>query len=351
MTANLEESMSVLKKNLFKALATVGCLTSSIVGAAELCECGFTVGGDFLYWSPCISNMHYVAHGTEPLGQATNEVEYHFINTDWDSGFRVFLGKEDLFGCFDVKATYTSFDAKHTEATYDENNALRWTWPTPITPADGLYATVEWDLDFQRIELVAGYSIEFGKGCCLALEPFAGVDAVSLKQDRVDQMFDVMPREAAGDNPAVVANEIGTMARSLDYEGIGPMVGMGYYWELCEGLATFGRASLSLLVGKADIHDEQSFENISDDSQNYINVQKYEDKCVCVPNLHLQTGLSYRACILNKWMTLRVGYEYLQYMNAPSHIMYDRDNLGAITGLNHNSVTLQGFFGGVSLSF
>lgn len=343
--------MSVLKNTLFKALAAVGCLTSTFIGATDLCECGFIIGGDYLYWSPCISNMHYVSQGQNDLSEPSNEVNYHFINTDWDSGFRVYLAKEDLFGCFDVMATYTSFDAKHTEAIFDDEVNFRWTWPTPISTEDNHYATAEWKMDFQRIELVAGYSIEFGKGCCLALQPFAGVDTVSLKQDRIDELMDLIPKEAMNNEPAVVPNVYNSMTRSLDYEGIGPMVGMGYYWELCEGLATFGRASLSLLVGKADIVDEQTFVNNSMSEDDFVNVQRYEDKCVCVPNLHLQTGLSYKACVCNKWLTFRIGYEYLQYVNAPSHIMYDTDHQGSITGLNHNSVTLQGFFGGVAFAF
>lgn len=346
--------MSVLKNTLFKVLAAIGCLTSSIVGAADLCECGFTIGGDFLYWSPCISNMHYVSHGTSNLSEPENEVSYLFISSDWDSGFRIYLGKEDLFGCFDVMATYTNFSAKQHEAIFEEEVFFRWTWPTPISIEDNHYAVADWEMDFQRIELVAGYSIEFGKGCCIALQPFSGVDTVYLKQDRVDQLMDVMPKAAVeGQNPApaVVASIIDTMTRSIDYEGIGPMVGMGYYWDICEGLATFGRASLSLLVGKADLKDIQSHVETQAETNDFTNLQNYEDKCFCVPNLHLQTGISYKACVCNKWLTFRIGYEYLQYLNAPSQIMYDTDHQGSITGLNLNSVTLQGVFGGIAFAF
>ena len=346
--------MSVLKKTLFKVLAAVGCLSTSFVGAMDLCDCGFVVGGDFLYWSPCISNMHFAAQGLDNLAEPQNEVSYHFINTDWDSGFRVYLGKEDLFGCFDVLATYTCFDAKHTDEEYDETGRLTLTWPTPVGIENNLYkyATAEWKIDFQRIELIAGYTIEFGKGCCLALKPFAGVDYASINQDRIDNLMDEVPVVNEKEpEKNVIPGIINTLTRSLDYQGIGPMVGMGYHFEICDGLATFGRASLSLLVGKVDIKDLQALVNNPISEDDFTNIQRYEDKCVCLPNLHLQTGLSYSACVCNKWLTFRIGYEYLQYVNAPSHLMYHTDSQGSFTGLNHNSVTLQGFFGGVAFAF
>ncbi len=342
--------MSYIKNRIFVLLAAAASLTASIAGAAEICECGFIVGGDYLYWSPCLSNMHFAAEGESLLTDEQNDVTYHFIGSDWDPGFRVFLGKEDLFGCFDVMATYTNFNSTHTADAYNESPLLSSTWPTPVPVENNAYATAYWKIDFQRVELTAGYSIEFGRGCGLHLQPFAGVDYATISQDRIDEMLDVIPVET-GDNQ-VSPTLSNTMTRSLDYKGVGPMVGLGYTFELCEGLATFGRASISVLVGEADIKDNQEiFDNRGEVAETITNIQNYKDDCVCVPGVHLQTGFSYRACICNSWLVLRVGYEYLQWIDAPSFLLYNTASPGSFTGLNRNSVTFQGFFGGIAYSF
>lgn len=351
LTHDMEETMRSIKNSILILLSAAGCLTLSPVGAAEICECGFTIGGDYLYWSPCLSNLHFAAEGQSSFTEESNVsniVNYHFIDPDWNGGFRLYLGKEDLCGCFDVMATYTNFSSKCFDSIVNKDPLLSLTWPTPLPVEYGRYATTDWKIDFQRAELVVGYSIEFGKGCGLCLKPFAGADYASICQDRIDKMHDVKPIEGDDKNSPVDPSLTNTLTRSLDYKGIGPMVGIGYDFELFEGLSTFGKASLSLLVGKADIEDEQEIFN---NGTTTVNVQKYKDKCVCVPGVHLQTGLSLKTLVCNKWLLLRAGYEYLQYIHAPSHLMYNTESPGSFTGLNHNSVTFQGFFGGVAFSF
>lgn len=349
-TDDTEESMSYIKKTVLILLAAVGSLLFTNAQAAEICECGFIVGGDYLYWSPCVSNMHYLAEGESVLTEENNVVNYHFIDSDWDPGFRLFLGKEDLFGCFDVMAIYTNFNSTHTAEHFNNNPILNLTWPTPLPIDYGRYATAYWKIELQRVELIAGYSIEFGRGCGLMLKPYAGVDYASIKQNRIDEMLDVLPDDTQ--EVPVVPTLTNTITRSIDYKGVGPMVGIGYDFDLCEGLTTFGKASLSLLVGEADLNDTQeNFDGQGADPVTTIIEENYKDKCFCVPCAHLQVGLGYRALVCNRWLHLRIGYEYLQYMDAPSFLLYNTENPGTFTGLNNNSVTFQGFFGGVAYSF
>ncbi len=338
------------KMIFIKLAALAAALTMGFSHAADLCECGFVAGVDYLYWSSCLSNMHFAAEGTSLLTDPHNTVKYHFIHDDWDSGYRVYAGKEDFLGCFDLLFSYASFDARHTqEALAKDPEELSLSWPMPFEIPYGQYATVDWKIDFERYKLTAGYAIEFGKGSCLCLIPYAGVDYASICQDRTDTMYDKKEYKDAGDsNKDVNPTVISTIKRSLDYDGVGPLVGMGYRFEFCNGLSTFGNASVSVLVGEVDIKDRLT---LDDDGIITSNHEKYHDDCVCVPGVHLQMGLSYEGCVSNMKILFRAGYEYLQWMHAPSYILYNQNVHGTISGLNHNSITFQGFFGGVSLLF
>lgn len=343
--------MSHWKAGFLKIAVLINFLTTTLSYSADLCDCGVVIGADYLYWSPCVSNMHFAAEGENPLSEEANHVKYHFIHNGWDSGYRVYLGKEDFFGCFDVLFSYTHFDAKKDrDAFVEEVGLLSLTWPTPFEVPYGKYATSDWKLDFDRYQLTAGYTIEFGKGCCLCLSPHAGVDYASICQDRTDTMNNDVP---SGEGESLVTPTIvSTIDRSLDYNGIGPLVGMGYCFEFCEGLSTFGNASLSVLVGEVNIKDLQVFRDATDEDEVIItNSQKYHDNCVCLPGIHLQIGLSYEGCVCNLNILFRAGYEYIQWINAPSYILYNQEIPGTISGLNHNSITLEGFFGGLSVSF
>jgi hypothetical protein len=345
--------MRLINKRIFKAIAGLFCAAITTVSAAELCDLGLTIGGDALYWSPCVNNMHYAASAVSPFTNEENEVKYHFIDCEWDPGFRVYLIKEDLLGWFDLQLTYTNFstEKKTGVSVNGTEDLISLTWPTPFPSTYGKYVTADWELDYQRFEATAGYKIEFGRCCGFSLIPFSGLDFLSMDQKRAELIQNQIPRANSADATPPLPTAIDTMKRSVDYCGLGPMAGMGYHYNFFEGLSTFGRVSGSLLVGEAKI--KERFVSVSEGAEpaTVTNQQKYKDDCFCIPGVQIQTGIAYHTCFCNIDFLLRVGYEYVSWINAPAHILYNMSEPGKVTGFSQNSVTLQGFFGGAAFTF
>lgn len=333
---------------IFSALTFITAI-STHANAASTCDYEITIGAEYLYWSPCISNMHYAVSNTTPANQTVNFLKYDYLKPDWDSGFRVFIQKDDLFGCFDMNLSYTKYENKTAESSTSERakdgtapNIFILSWPAPNDTIAGDTVVSLWKIDYQRSEVIFGYAIDFGRRCTLRLTPFSGVDFLQLKQTRTDVIEDT----------TLVAKELTVhdkvqFDRELDYCGIGPMLGVAYSYAFCEGLSVFGQFSGSLLVGESKAEDH--FVRTKGGDLNRIIENK--DKCYCLPGFHFQSGFAYETCVCDFDLQIRAGYDYTQLVNAPSFMLYESGENGVISSVNQNSVTLQGVFVGIGIQF
>ncbi len=329
-------------------LTVFALVATATVNAASTCDYEVTIGADYLYWCPCVSNMHYAVSTTE-VKDKPELLEYEYLDPDWDSGFRVYIQKDDLFGCFDMNLSYTKYEHSTHAINGSERdeggvapNIYTLSWPIPNDSIQGDKVSSLWKIDYQRSEVIFGYAIDFGRRCTLRLTPFSGVDFLQLKQTRNDRIEDT----TLSNGEAKPINQV-DFEREVDYSGIGPMLGVAYRYDFCEGLSVFGQFSGSLLVGESKTED-YFVHSIGGDFKRTI---KNKDKCFCIPGFHFQSGLAYETCVCDFDIQIRGGYDYTQLVNAPSFMLYESGEDGVISAINQNSVTLQGAFVGVGVQF
>jgi len=107
----------------------------------------------------------------------------------------------------------------------------------------------------------------------------------------------------------------------------------------------------SLIVGHSDNKDSLFIINEEGEEELVDRRFKSKDDCVCFPGLHLMTGIAYETCFCDMEFGFRIGWEYVQWINAPGFPYYEAGNDGVRSASSNNNLTFQGLFAGLNISF
>ncbi|MCB1149461.1 MAG: hypothetical protein KDK48_04785, partial [Chlamydiia bacterium] len=249
---------------------------------SDMCG-GFTVGADFLLWKACVNDLDYgiVFDGNPeltfpPTVNATPVPgSYQYVGLNWEPGFRVRIGKEDLWCGWDLGASYTWYEASkgHGSTVADGQFGFDTLFHGGFNNVEDIETLqAKYSLHYQSFDILLGY-----KWCinpCSILHPFFGIEGLKIKQD-------IQTLTANDDTPP----DTQAIDWESDYRAIGLKAGTDYHYTICDGLSLFSLASVSLLAGKNDQENRQLFTDqgsvvlVSD--INYIS-----NDCFCMPGLH-----------------------------------------------------------------
>lgn len=307
--------------------------------AKNPCECfikGVTFGIDYLYWKPCISGLHYAVTGETDLGASTNKHKYNYVSPSAESGFRVYniteMTTEGLF----VKAIYTDLGCESSHCVASQ--ASESVQLSRGQPFDSLYANGAkgvWEMKYQTVEVVGEYKLDLE---IFAINLYGGVDVMLLDQKLNSKSTDSFSEETRNVE----------IRQRQQYFGAGPILGAGTTVAITDCLNFFFDANVNLLIGSADETDKFHWEidNTRTEDRHY----KSED-CYCFPGWHLQFGLGYKTSYCGYDIGFRLGYEFLQYTNAPFYLDYEQGEDGILSGSNSNNLSLRGLFTGIFVGF
>lgn len=366
--------MKKLNKKLALAMLSLGfaALTPSVASAdscaprgcdpcnapcATDCCWSFDVGVDVLYWKPCVDDLDYAATVTGVINDVDNPLEVHYksVCPDWEPGFRITLGKENAWKCFDLSFSYTWLESKDSESSHASNGER--IAPVGLHPYLVDQSNVsnnffnfgkgKWELTYQTFDILLSYP--FRCGSCHTIAPFFGVEIVKF-----DQEWKAGYEFQANTGP----NEVGVVKWESDYKGAGLKLGTDYNYMLCDGLSIFARASGTILIGDADTTNHQAEFEVSTDGSisnpNYIEF-KDDDCCHVVPGCHLQLGLQYEDETCGCEYKLRFGYEVVKWYNLQNpRRWFEATDGGNIAQSTHSNTTTLGFHGllaGVEFKF
>ncbi len=355
--------MQRLKTKLLSTAAALVLASPFAVANNDCCFGGFTVGADFLYWTPCISNNHYaVEFDTDivsdlEIGTVDAKAKYKFLDCDWEPGYRAYVGINDVFGCFDLMLTYTHFDAESSGSIRRSpgSNRILLSYPDPVIQDIGDSARAHWDLQYRHYEATIGYPVEFGKSSCFEVTPFSGLQLVTMNQKRHERLS-----ETVSEGPS----DLQEIHRKVDYWGMGSMLGLAYSYKIFDCLSWNGRFGGQIVIGQAEAKDKFRFVGdvqilqeegeelrLVDVEADYETRFKSKDECFCFPGWHLRSGLSYNVCLCGWEVNAKLGYEYIQWIDAPTFLSYETEGLGIMSSVNRSSLTMYGFFAGLDVSF
>lgn len=270
---------------------------------------GFFVGADFLYWTVYQSDLDFavdanVSAVTTVLGPG----KVHYLDYDWDSGFRVEggyrLGCEDWMG----KVVYTYYrDTAKGSAKGSVQQELEATLLSPSVSFNPFReARGRNKLEYDVVDILIGKSLKFCDKTILT--PFFGVRGLWL-----DQRLSVEYRG----NSQLPTNGASLLSCKSEFEGAGIHAGMDFTYDLNCGLQVCGHFAGSVLAGRSKSH--QLNVNVNENgslSQVNVDISDHLDDSL----IGWQMGIGGRYAT-DVWdctsLVLSVGYEMTRWTDVP----------------------------------
>lgn len=280
---------------------------------------GFEIGADFLYWKPCVDNLDYavVKYNSSSEGSSpettTNKWGYKCLCLDWEPGFRIRFGKDDIWCNWRLDGSYTWLDIKSTASCKKPDSGVEYVSSPLFHIAQGnqddpdfnelTYVAGKYDTTYQSWDVLLSYDIACNR--CHSFQPFFGVEGLILNQKigvagLVDYETDEADAIAAGWNS--------------DFFGVGLKVGTNYEFQMFDCLKFYGSASGVITVGDRD----GKFKGLTYDASGNIDEFLFTDGDCCqfVPGYHLALGLLYETDACGCEFAVRVGWEFVQWHNV-----------------------------------
>ncbi len=258
------------------------------------CGRGFA-SASLLYWRAYEGGHSVCVPGKEINETTKTNVSSHFrgktkdLHFKWRPGFRVGAGFQSS-NDWDVAIFYTNFRSSAERHFCSERK-------------------FHWKLDFQVIDLVAGYT--FCLSPCFTLRPFIGLRGAeidrSLRGYQSNSCFTSSFRER----------------NKQDFTGIGPLIGLGATLYLDCGFGLYANLAVSTLYGNYRV-------NLKCDDK----FQGGSNSCYLRHHLHSNTavvdadfGISWETCFCNQMrLILRLGVEH--------HCYFNQNRIGSYGDLN-----------------
>lgn len=332
--------MTNFKNKIAALIACVACLTTSLQAYNDCCFGEFTIGADWLYWTPCSSDQHYaIVTGTDSNIFATSLTKTKYNCHEWDSGVRVYGMMDNCWNGFGGAIIYTYINPKASSSVSTEvadglTSSVAW----PKTIDFGERLKTKWELEYNTVDAVLFYQLSVSCNPCLTVEAFSGLTWLGMEQNRKDKIF-----RDEGESFA----SLDIFKRHLDVDAIGPTFGLWSSYKLCDCLYAVGTMQTSLVVGSSRSTDK--IFNSEDGEPLYK--FKAKDECFCFPGLHLLAGLAYDVCVCDCEFGLRLGWEYVQWISAPTFPVYEVIADGIRSASSEKTFTMQGIFVGANASF
>lgn len=337
-----------IKRKLYSLALTLGVLglfpgtLSANYFDNGCCFNNIHVGGDFLYWQPCVSDNDYAIKADEPISTfsntGNNDSKTHYLDCEWAPGYRAWIKVDDLFCGFNAAIIYSYFDHSTHDSVHGDLHTIVLSRGIPVDFFEaGNRVNSKWNLTYHDADLILGYPLQFSCNECFGVEAFSGIKFLKFTQDRHDRF-----RDDSADRTI-------HWDRDLDFWGIGPTLGVKTQYDFCGGFRVFGLTGASLMIGQVDQKDdiESIFGGFTETDQTYKN----DDDCICFPGFHFLSGIAYETCWCNMQFSIHVGWEYVQWINAPSYPCYESDLSGIRSGNSEKNLSLQGVFAGVDIRF
>ena len=314
------------------------------------CNCGLPEGylnAEFIYWKPCTNNLDWAVFSEEDIVAPSNPVgfgKYLFIDPNWEPGFRVKAGKDQLLCGVGLSTSYTYLKAEKNET----KEALQTQTLIPTLVHGGLipvenfpanFAIAKWKQRYQTFDVLLSLPIECLQ--CHILTPYVGIEGMILHQS-ISSEF--------------IIGEIEDPDESLssrwesDFFGVGMKVGAFYNFQFNPCLSFFADVSGSMIPGDADMKDN-SFVNVDTAADSDLTFH-YED-CLLLSGYRIALGLSFQMKILEMQMDIHGGYEFLRWHDIPNPRRYIQNDGGLALSTSPSTSTMgfHGVFLGTEIHF
>lgn len=322
--------------------------------------CGFFFGADLLIWTTYETNLDYAVDGADNNFYSPELIEtgglgpgkMHFMDYDWDTGYRIALGYR--FGCdgWDSRAVYTYFHSKAHGSTKGRDLSGEERSDFQLLEATLLNSQADLTIDAEKAE--ADKSIDYdlldvllSRPFCLCetviTRPFFGVRALWLNQTlRAKYKGGGVSSEASSqlssdENPRKVNWD-------SDWAGAGLHAGMETNIHLCNCFSLYGTIAGSILAGRNNSRSKHTgFQESGSNDTEQLVLDIKEKEWTAMPGFNLAAGLTWETQWCDICYLFNVGYEFFQWIQTPQIRRYGAATKSvSSTSANSGSLLMHG---------
>lgn len=276
---------------------------------------GFILSADLLFWetqSDYCTYAYQISQSNTSLVPQSNQ--YYEVGIDWAWGFRVGAGYQFAHDSWKLLAEYTYLHptgsasraiANEQAGAFDlakQTEGIRTNWGAGgALFAKNAQTTYALYYDYVSLQLEKNFCVS----SAIDFATHFGLAAGWMTEKQTNTYTG--GTDAGFLNTSMLTNE-----NDNNYWGVGPIAGLGAFWNMGLGFSFFGDVSAEILVGK---NRTSHLEQINDSSTEYamivFNGYRY------LPQLFMQVGLAYDAYFNDgtKHLGVRAGWENELWFN------------------------------------
>lgn len=219
---------------------------------------------------------------------------YTEISNDWEGGFRL-EGSYHFNTGNDISINWTHYHGDATIYNLQPNVGFGLLPQFNYTYAANNY--------FDQVNLEMGQLTHFGQ--VQKMRFYGGLQYASIKVDAMS--YSNFPLQTFAPAPLNVLNSF----NKTDFNGIGPLVGIDYSYDLISGFSLTANGSGSVLVGTGRYNAGSVLEPLE-----LVTRSIYGSKRAMVPSLEAKLGLNYSHHLSHGVLNVEGGYQAMNYFNA-----------------------------------
>lgn len=288
--------------------------------------CHLFYGAEGLYWTVFQSDLDF-AVDVKKSEEEVLQGKTHFLDYNWDGGFRVWFGWNWDPG-WELKATYTYFadEGKSRAESKDPEFRLSASLIHPATKekyAEKANGKVK--LDYQTVDLFFGKIICFCTNAFI-FNPFFGTRGLSI-----DQHLRAWYR--GGNFTHHDTHHLGQVHWNSDLKAAGLIAGMEMECHWDTGLGIYGGFLGSILASHRHTMHKQRLLKESEHSHT-TQIKLKEKEWLSLPGFEVSGGIGWNgSCDDCLFYNIKLGYEFNQWFNTPKIRKYQKKNEG-VSGSN-----------------
>lgn len=309
---------------------------------------GLFVSAEMLYWTVYQSELDY-AIDDSTSSYIAGPGDIHFIDYDWNFGFRAMMGYRGGCNGWSLRAVYTGYcntgkDKKTAKEGFTLSSSLVHPDTTPTQ-----FSTIEAknSLRYQTVDVLIVRSMPLICGT-FEVHPFIGARGLVLDQSLKGTHIDEPDEEVLSDEIIVRLDS--------DFCAGGLIGGFDYVHPLCRGFGLYGNIAGSLCAGPSEAHIKQTEVEIADDEDQTRTISPQvdleDDQRIIIPGCQMGLGIYWEKCCGNKYYyVIKGGYEFSTWWQAyhlRRQIRVDRgcsiDALTSSVGLHGGTLRFELYF-------
>lgn len=274
------------------------------------CEArGWLFGAQALYLRP----TYTVDEGYEYTSSGVfNEVD------KWGWGYRI-EGAYQFNNGNDLTMNWSHYDI--------DGNHPGFAGLTPYSGAAAMPFNLFLDNKFNQVNLVLGQHVDMGT--MEKMRFYGGFQYAKIQVDKTNNYLLVPPAIA------FVATSL-SQFRNSDYNGVGPVLGVDYSYNLSGGIRLLANTAGSILYGTSRYNAGFVFAPTG-----LVQTAVYASKKSVIPSLEAKLGLNYAYGFAQGMLNLDAGYQVINYF----HALETRGPMSFAVGQNSNFGLFGPYFG------